>query len=99
MLSEEFVLGDIAGEDVVGGKITAIESKEEVTEPSVLCWNQRFEDWVEEEFAEVVNAVGDEGGDGEIVGAGDSLFFGERSFLDAGEVEKSILVVGGEFEL
>jgi hypothetical protein len=54
---------------------------------------------VEEEFAEVVDGVGDEGGDAEVVGAGLAVAEFEGADVDAGEVEEGVFVVGGEFVL
>lgn len=41
---EEFVLGDVAGQDIVGRQIAAIECEEEVAEPGVRCFGQRVRD-------------------------------------------------------
>ena len=49
---------------------------------------------MEEEFAEVVDGVGDEGGDAEVVGAGLGVGGGEGGDVDAGEVEEGVFVVG-----
>ena len=35
VLLEQLVLGDVAGEDVVGGEVAAVEGEEEVAEPGV----------------------------------------------------------------
>lgn len=44
---EEAILGDIAGEDVVGGEIAAVEREEEIAEPVVGSFGQGIEDGVE----------------------------------------------------
>lgn len=56
---EELIFGDVAGEDVVGGQVASVEGEEEVAEPGVGRVDEGVEDWVEEELAEVVDAVGD----------------------------------------
>lgn len=64
----------------------------------MLGADQGLEDRVEEELAEVVDGVGDEGCDGEIVGARARFVGGEGFRVDAGEVEEGVFVEGGEFE-
>ena len=49
---------------------------------------------MEEEFTEVVDGVGDEGGNAEVVGAGLGVGGGEGGDVDAGEVEEGVFVVG-----
>lgn len=58
--------------------------------------DEGVEDGVEEELAEVVDGVGDEGCDAEVVGAALGFFRGEGGEVDAGEVEEGVAVVGGE---
>ena len=53
---------------------------------------------MEEELAEVVDAVGDESRDAEVVGAGLGVLFGEGGEVDAGEVEEGVFIVGAEVE-
>lgn len=54
---------------------------------------------MEEELAEVIDGVGEQSGEREVVGAL-SGFFGREGFgIDAGEVEERVLIEGGEFEL
>lgn len=96
---EQLVLADVTGQHVVGGQIAAVEGEEEVAEPVVGGFGERVQDWVQEELAEVVDGVGDEGGDAEVVGAGDALGFGEVLEVDAGQVEEGVFVKGGEFLL
>jgi len=55
-----------------------------------------IEDRVQQQLAEVVDAVGDEGGDGEVVGARLAVRGGEAGEVDAGEVEERVFVVRGE---
>lgn len=62
----------------------------------MLCVGEGLEDRVEQELAEIVDGIGDEGGDAEIVGARLGVFEGERFEVDAGEVEESVFVVGAE---
>ena len=50
------------------------------------CWLEGREDRVEEEFAEVIDAVGDQGGDAKVVGAGLGVGLCEGGEVDAGEV-------------
>ena len=48
---------------------------------------------MQQELAEVVDRVGDEGRDGEVVGARLALFGREVRHFDAGEVEEGVTVV------
>jgi hypothetical protein len=61
--------------------------------------DERVEDGVEEELAEVVDGVADEGGDGQVVRARLAVAQLEGADVDAGEVEEGVLVVGGELVL
>lgn len=54
---------------------------------------------MQQELAEVVDRVGDEGGNAEVVGAGDTFALRELFEVDAGQVEEGIFVEGGEFLL
>lgn len=58
-----------------------------------------IEDGVEEELAEVVNRVRDEGCDAEVVRAGLGVGGCEGGEVDAGEVEEGVAVVSGEVVL
>jgi hypothetical protein len=51
---------------------------------------------MEEELAEIIYTVGDEGGDGEIKSAFLTFCWGEVGQFDTGEEEEGMLVVGGE---
>lgn len=84
---EEGIFVEVVGEAVEGGEIAAVEGEEEVTEPGVrVWWFESVEDRVEEQFTKVVDAVGDEGGDGEIVGSSFLFFACQVRDLDAGKV-------------
>ena len=97
VLLEQGRAGDVCLEHGVGGQVAAVEGEEEVAQPGVLwALAQGVEDGVQEELAEVVDGVGDEGGDAEVVGAGVGLGGGELCDVDAGEVEEGVAVVGGE---
>jgi hypothetical protein len=48
VLLQELVLGDVAGQDVVGGEIAAVEGEEEIAEPGVGCLGERVQDRVQE---------------------------------------------------
>jgi hypothetical protein len=54
---------------------------------------------VQEKLSEVVDGVGDQSGDAEVIGAGDALRFREIFEVDTGQVEKGIFVERGEFLL
>jgi hypothetical protein len=90
---------DVAREDVVCAEIAAVEGEEEIAQPGMWGVGERVEDGVEEQLAEVVDGVGDEGGDAEVVGAGLALAEVEVGEVDAGEEEERVLVVGGELVL
>lgn len=97
VLLEQLVLGDVSGEDVVGGQVAAVEGEQELAQPAVRRLGEGVQDRVQEEFTEVVDGVGDERGHAEVVCAGDALGFTEILEVDAGEVEEGVLVEGGEF--
>lgn len=54
---------------------------------------------MQEKLSEVVDGVGDQSGDAEVIGAGDALRFREIFEVDTGQVEKGIFVERGEFLL
>jgi hypothetical protein len=54
---------------------------------------------VQEKLAEVVDGVGDQSGDAEVIGARDALRFGKVFEVDTGQVEKGVFVERGEFLL
>lgn len=95
---EEGGFGEVGFEHVVGFQVAAVEGEEEVAEPGVRGGLQRGEDGVEEEFAEVVDAVGDEGRDAEIVCSRLGVGLCKRLEVDAGEVEEGVFVIGAEVE-
>jgi hypothetical protein len=90
---------DVAREDVVCTEVAAVEGEEKIAQPCVRGVGERVEDGVKEKLAKVVDGVGDEGGDAEVVGAGLALAEVEVGEVDAGEEEERILVVGGELVL
>lgn len=97
VLLEERAAGEVGFKDAVRGEVAPVEGEEEVDEPAVRGVGEGAEDGVEEELAEVVDGVGDEGRDAEVVGAVLAVFEGERSDVDAGEVEEGVFVVCSEF--
>lgn len=97
MRFEEFVLADVACQHVVGGKIAAVEGKEEVAQPAMRGLGEGVEDGMQEEFSKVVDGVRHQSGDAEIVRARDAFFLREVFEVNAGEIEESILVVRCEF--
>lgn len=52
---------------------------------------------MQEKLAEIVDGVGDQSGDAEVIGARDALGFGEVFEVDAGQVQESVFVERGEF--
>ena len=96
---EEGHLCDVAGQHVVGGEIAAVEGEEQVAQPGVRGADEAVEDGVQQQLAEVVDGVADEGGDGQVVGARLAVAQLEGADVDAGEVEEGVFVVGGEFVL
>lgn len=60
---------------------------------------QGIKDRVEEKLAEVVDGVGDQRGDAEVVGALGALFFLEVLEVDTGQVQEGVFVERGEFLL
>jgi hypothetical protein len=94
--AQQRVAGGVALQRAVGGQVAAVEGEEEAAQPVVRPAGEGVEDRVQEELAEVVDAVRDEGGDGQVVGAGGALGGGEVVEGDAGEVEQRVFVVGGE---
>lgn len=87
-------LGEVRLEAVVAGEVAAVECEEQVAQPGVRGGDEAVEDRVQQQLAEVVNRVGDQGGDAEVVGAGLGFGGGEGVKVDAGEVEEGVLVVG-----
>ena len=55
VLFEKLVLGDVDGQDVVGGQVATVEGEEEVAQPGVGCFGEGIEHWVQKEFTEVVD--------------------------------------------
>jgi len=86
-------LGEVRLEAVVGGEVAAVEGEEQVAQPGVGRGDEAVEDGVQQQLTEVVDRVGDQGGDAEVVGAGLGFGGGEGVEVDAGEVEEGVLVV------
>lgn len=97
MLFQELVFADVPREDVVGGEVTAVKCEEQVAEPDMLCVFKGVKDGVKEEFAKVVDGVGDEGGYAQVVCSSGAIFLCQVFDLDTGEVKEGIFVVGSEF--
>lgn len=96
MLLKQRDFGDVAGEDVVCRQVAAVEGKEQVAEPRMGCVDERVEDRVEEELAKVVDGIGDEGGDAEIVGTRLALAQLEFGDVDTGEVQEGVFIICGK---
>jgi hypothetical protein len=96
---QEGHLGDVAGQHVVGAEVAAVEGEEQVAQPGVRGADEGVEDGMQQQLAEVVDGVADEGGDAEVVGARLAVAQLEGADVDAGEVEEGVFVVGGEFVL
>lgn len=96
---EQRVLAHVARQHVVRREVAAVEGEEQIAQPGVRRRRQAVEDRVQQQLAEVVDRVGHERRDGEVVGAG--LPLGGREVVegDAGEVEEGVFVVRGEFVL
>lgn len=77
-------------------EVSRVESEEELAQPGVFTVLKGVENWVEEEFAKVIDGFAEEGSDGEVVCAFLLLFGGEVRDVHTGEVEEGILVVGCE---
>lgn len=99
MRLEQFVLADVAGEHVVAGQIATVEGEEQLAQPVMRGLGQGIQDRVQQELTEVVDRVGDESGNAEAVGAGDTFALGEPFEVDTGQVEEGVFVEGGEFLL
>lgn len=99
MLLEEGLFGEVSRETVEAREVAGVEGEEELAEPGVFSRFEGVEDGVQEELAEVVDGLAEEGGDSEVVGAFLLLGEGEVGYVHAGEVEKGVFVVGGEFKL
>ena len=61
------------------------------------CIGQRIQNGVQKQLAKVVDGIGDEGGDAEVVGARDALAFWKFFEVDAGQVQEGVFVEGSEF--
>lgn len=99
VLLKQVVLAHVCSQDVVGAQITLVEGDDEITQPSVLSLLECVEDRVEKKFTEVVDGVGDQSSNREVVCDTLAVFEGKRFEVDACEVEKSSAVVGGELVL
>ena len=99
MVFEQPALRQVVLQHVVGDQVAPVEGEEQVPQPGVLGADEGVEDGVQQEFAEVVDRVGDEGGDAEVVGARARFRAREGFEIDAGEVEEGVAVVGGEVVL
>lgn len=94
---ERRFLMHVGDEDGVGGCVAVVEGEQEIDEPGVIAaLLQGREDGVEEELAEVVDGVGDECGDAEVVGAAKTGVGGHVVEGNAGEVEEGRPVVRRE---
>ena len=60
------------------------------------CVDERVENGVEEKLAKVVDGVGDEGGNAEVVGTRLAFTELELGNVDTGKIEEGVLVVCGE---
>lgn len=96
---QQLVLADVAGQHVVGGQVAAVKGEEQVAQPVMRGLRQRVQDRVQQQLAEVVDRVGDQGGNAEVVGAGDTFALWELLEVDAGQVQQGVFVEGGEFLL
>lgn len=99
VLLEQVILAHVCGQDVVGAQVTLVEGDDQITQPGVLCALECVEDGVKEKFTKVVDGVGNESSDREVVSDALAVFEGERFELDACEVEEGGTVVGGKFML
>lgn len=99
MLLKQRDFGDVAGEDVVCGQVAAVEGEEQVAEPRVGCVDERIEDRVEKELSKVVDGVGDEGSDAEVVGTRLALAELELADVDTREIEEGVFVICRELVL
>ena len=86
-------------QDAVRLQIATVEGEEEVAQPSMLGILQAVEDRVEEQLAEVVDGVGDEGCDRKVVRSALTSGGAEVVELDTCEVEEGGAVVVGELVL
>jgi hypothetical protein len=99
VLLKQVVLAHVCSQDVVGAQVTLVEGDDEITQPSVLSLFECVEDRVEEKFTEVVDGVGDQGSDREVVCDTLAVFKGKRFEVDTCEIEEGSTVVGGELVL
>lgn len=58
-------------------EVARVKSEEELAQPGVFTILKGVEDWVEEEFAKVIDGFAEEGSDGEVVCALLLLFGGK----------------------
>jgi len=93
VLLEEGHFRDVAREDIVCAEVATVEGEKEIAQPCVWGVGECVQDGVEKELAEVVDGVGDESGNAEVIGT--SLAFAKVKIgeVDAGEEEERILVV------
>ncbi|KAJ5082902.1 hypothetical protein N7532_011945 [Penicillium argentinense] len=82
---------------IVSGQITAVKGEEQLSQPVVRCRGERIQNGVQEELAKVVDGVGDQRSDTEVVGAREALVFGEVFEVDAGQVQEGVFVERGKF--
>lgn len=61
--------------------------------------DERVEDGMEKKLAEIVDRVGDKGGDTEVICSRLALTEVEIREVNTGEIEERILVIGSEFVL
>lgn len=97
VLLEERLLGDVVAEDVVGGEVAPVESEDEVSQPGIWSILERVENRVKEQLAEVVDAVRDKSGYGQIGGEPVLARGVEGGDVDTSEVKERVTVIGGEF--
>ena len=97
VLFQEWVLGDVASQHIVGRQVAAVEGEQQVAQPGVLGFGERVENGVHQQFTEVVDRIGHQGGDTEVICAGGPFGRGQVLQVYASEVEEGILVEGGEF--
>ena len=96
MRFQQRAFGEVGTEGGVGGEVAAVEGEEEIAQPGMRGRGKGVEDGVQQELAEVVDGVGDQGRDAEVVGAGLEIGGGEGGEVDTGEVEEGVMIIGGE---
>lgn len=67
MRFKQLVLADVPGQDVIRGQVAAVESEEEIAQPGVWRLRERIQHGVQEQLTKVVDGVGYESCDAEIV--------------------------------